>query len=61
MTFEQLKLFLEEHRIRADAVHIQATAATVTALVKNTAERFAKLPLEAEPPGFAAEQSRRTR
>ena len=31
----------------------------VAALLKATAERFAKLPLEAEPSAFLAEQQRR--
>ncbi len=42
-----------------DPLHAAATAAIVTALLKATAERFAQLPLEAEPSDFPAEQQRR--
>jgi hypothetical protein len=41
-----------------DPRHSAATAAIVTALLKATAERFARLPLEAEPSDFQAEQRR---
>jgi hypothetical protein len=36
-----------------------AAAAAVNALIARTAEHFAKLPLEAEPADFRAEQQRR--
>jgi hypothetical protein len=36
----------------------EVAAAIVAALLKATAERFAKLPLEAEPADFPAEQRR---
>jgi hypothetical protein len=58
MTLNHIKNLFEEHGVQADPIHIEATAATVSALLKGTAERFAKLPLEAEPAAFAAEQRR---
>jgi uncharacterized protein len=58
MNPNQVKAVLEEQGVQADPMHIEATAATVSALLKGTAERFAKLPLEAEPAAFAAEQRR---
>jgi hypothetical protein len=42
----------------ADPKHIAAAATGVTSLLKATAERFSKLPLEAEPSGFQTEQRR---
>jgi hypothetical protein len=36
----------------------EVAAASVSALLKAVAERFAKLPLEAEPSDFQAEQRR---
>ena len=51
-----IKRTLEAHKVRAEAVHIEATAATVSGLLKGTADRFSQLPLEAEPSGFEAAQ-----
>jgi hypothetical protein len=42
-----------------DPAHAQAAVALVSALLEATAERFARLPLEAEPSDFQAEQRRR--
>jgi hypothetical protein len=58
MNPNQVKAVLEEQGVQADPIHIDATAATVSALLKGTAERSVKLPLEAEPSGFQAEQRR---
>jgi hypothetical protein len=58
MNPNQLTELLKEHGVHADPVHIDATAAVVTALFKGTAARFAMLPLEAEPSGFQAELRR---
>jgi hypothetical protein len=49
---------LKEQGVQADPKHISAAATGVTSLIKATAERFSKLPLEAEPSGFPAEQRR---
>jgi hypothetical protein len=58
MTPSQAKNVLDEQGVRADPVHIDATATLVGALLKGTAERFAKLALESEPAGFPTEQRR---
>ena len=52
----QLKAALEEQGVQADPAHVAAAASAVNALLKATADRFAALPLEAEPSGFQAEQ-----
>ena len=52
------KVLLEQQGLQADPAHAAAAAFTVTSLLKGTAERFSKLPLEAEPSGFQAEQRR---
>jgi hypothetical protein len=51
-------ILLEEQGVRADGADLAATAVLVTALLQGTAGSFAKLPLEAEPAGFRAEQWR---
>jgi hypothetical protein len=56
MNAAELKRTLEAQGVRADPVHIEATAATVSGLLKGAAERFSQLPLEAEPSGFQAAQ-----
>ena len=58
MNRSRTKIALEEQGVHADPTHIAAAASTMTSLLKGTAERFAELPLEAEPSGFAAEQRR---
>ena len=47
---------LEDQGVQPDPKHVTAAASTLTGLLKTVAERFAKLPFEAEPSGFAAEQ-----
>ena len=58
MRTEEVKRMFDAQGIDASTVHVDAAAATVGALVKATAERFARLPLEAEPSGFQAELRR---
>jgi CO/xanthine dehydrogenase Mo-binding subunit len=58
MNPSQVKALLEAQGAQAEPIHLAAAAAIVTALLKATAERFAKLPLEAEPSDFQAEQRR---
>ena len=58
MNPDELKILLQEQGVRAEAAHLAAAAVTVAALLKGTAERFAELPLEAEPADFRAEQRR---
>jgi hypothetical protein len=58
MTPDQLGALLEAQGVRADPAHVAATAVLVTALLEGTAGRFGRLPLEAEPSGFQAEQRR---
>jgi hypothetical protein len=55
MSTEDVKRLFETQGIHASALHVDAAAATVGAMVKGTAERFARLPLESEPSGFQAE------
>ena len=55
MNTNQVKETLIRQGIDASPAHIEATSVAVSALVKGTAERFAGLPLEAEPSGFQAE------
>jgi hypothetical protein len=50
--------FLEEQGVHLNPTHAAAAASTITSLLNTTAERFAKLPLEAEPSGFQAELRR---
>jgi hypothetical protein len=59
MNANDVKRTLEAQGVRADAVHIEATAATVSALLNGAGERFSQLPLEAEPSGFQAAQRSR--
>ena len=59
MTPSQVKALLEARDLQADPVHAAAASLGVSALLNSTAERFAKLPLEAEPAAFQAEQRRR--
>ena len=56
MNAADVKRMLDAEGVRADAVHIEATAVSVSALLKGAAERFSQLPLEAEPSGFQAAQ-----
>lgn len=58
MNPDEARILLEEQGVRADAADLAATAVLVTALLQGTAGGFAKLPLEAEPAGFQAEQRR---
>jgi hypothetical protein len=55
----EVQALLDAQGVRADGAHIAATAVLLTALLEGTAERFGRLPLEAEPSGFPAEQRRR--
>jgi len=54
MNSADVRRLLDAEGVRAEAVHIDATAASVSALLKGTERRFAELPLEAEPSGFQA-------
>jgi len=47
---------LEDQGAQPDPEHVAAAASTLAALLKTAAERFARLPFEAEPSGFTAEQ-----
>ena len=58
MNLIHIKNLLEDQGLRPDPTHAAAAASTVTSLLKTTAQRFSKLPLEAEPSGFQAEQRR---
>jgi hypothetical protein len=53
-----IKNFLEDQGLQPDPKHIATAASSISSLLKTTAERFSKLPLEAEPSGFHAEQRR---
>jgi hypothetical protein len=53
-----IKDLLEEQGLRGDPKHVSVASSGVTALLKATADRFSKLPLEAEPSAFPAEQRR---
>ncbi len=56
MNSADVKRMLDAQGVRAEAIHIDATATSVGALLKGTERRFAELPLEAEPSGFQAAQ-----
>jgi hypothetical protein len=58
MNLKHIKDLLEDHGLRPDPKHVAAVASAVTALLTATSERFSKLPLEAEPSAFQAEQRR---
>ena len=58
MNVDLIKAAMELQGMKADARHIEAAASTLTAVLKATAEPFAKLPLEAEPSAFPLEQRR---
>jgi hypothetical protein len=58
MNSTYVKAVLEEQGVSADPVHVAGTAAGVSALLRSSASSFAKLPLEAEPSHFQAEQRR---
>jgi hypothetical protein len=55
MRAQEVRSIFEAQGVHASTVHVDAAAATIGALVEATAERFARLPLEAEPAGFQAE------
>ncbi|HXJ51902.1 MAG TPA: hypothetical protein VNH16_10945 [Burkholderiales bacterium] len=52
------KTLIEEHGVQPSPTHVEATANILTSLFKTTAQPFARLPLEAEPAGYLAEQRR---
>jgi hypothetical protein len=56
MNLIYIKNLLEDQGLQPDPKHIAAAASSITSLLTTTAERFSKLPLEAEPSGFEAEQ-----
>jgi len=58
MNPSQIKAALDEQGVHADPAHVSAAASTVNSMLKATADRFAALPLEAEPAGFQVEQRR---
>jgi hypothetical protein len=58
MNASLVKAFLEQAQVGGEPAHVAAAAATLDAVLKATAERFSRLPLEAEPSGFQAEQRR---
>jgi hypothetical protein len=58
MNPSQVKAVLEGQGVQASPVHNEAAASISTSFLETTAERFSKLPLEAEPSGFQAEQRR---
>ena len=58
MNLNCIKNLLEDQGLQPDPTHLAAAATTVTSLLRGTMERSSKLPLEAEPSGFQAEQRR---
>ena len=58
MNPNSLRTVLETQAVEPDPAHVAAAVSTVNAMLKATAERFAALPLEAEPSAFQAEQRR---
>ena len=52
------KTLIEEHGVQPSPAHVEATASILATLFKTTAERFGKLPLEAEPAAYILEQRR---
>lgn len=52
------KTLIEEHGVQPSPTHVEATANILTSLCKTTAQAFARLPLEAEPAAYLAEQRR---
>jgi hypothetical protein len=55
---KSIEAAIADQGAKADPVHLAAAAAGLTALIGGTAERFARLPLEAEPAAFQAELRR---
>lgn len=52
------KTLIEEQGVQPSPTHVEATASILDSLFKTTAERFGKLPLEAEPGLYVLEQRR---
>jgi len=55
---DAIRTLLEIQGVEASPVHVDAAVSTIDAMLRATANRFAALPLEAEPSGFQAEQRR---
>jgi hypothetical protein len=58
MNANLIKAVMEAQGVKGDARHIEAAASALSAALQSTAERFSKLPLEAEPSAFTLEQRR---
>ena len=56
MTRAEVEQLLTLQGAKADPRHTAAAASGLSALLEGTAERFANLPLEAEPAAFSAQQ-----
>ena len=58
MNPDSVRTLLEIQDVEAGPAHVEAAVSTVDSMLKATADRFAALPLEAEPSAFRAEQRR---
>ena len=58
MNPDSVSTILEIQNVEAGPAHVDAAVSTVNSMLKATADRFAALPLEAEPSAFQAEQRR---
>ena len=58
MNPDSVRTLLEVQNVEAGPAHVDAAVSTVNSMLKATADRFAALPLEAEPSAFQAEQRR---
>ena len=58
MNPDSVRTLLEVQNVEAGPAHVEAAVSTVNSMLKATADRFAALPLEAEPSAFQAEQRR---
>jgi hypothetical protein len=56
MTKDDVRHIFALQGVHGDPAHIAAAASGVRTLLEGTAERFARLPLEAEPANFVAEE-----
>ena len=52
------RTLIEAHGVQPSPTHVEATGNILATLFKTTAEKFAALPLEAEPAAFVLEQRR---
>jgi hypothetical protein len=53
---DSVRTLLEIQGVEAGPAHVDAAVSALDSMLKATAERFSRLPLEAEPSGFQAEQ-----